>query len=158
MKKPALLCLLICFFITPGPTKAQNLRGLTGVKILVEELTDESKSLGLTSQSVRDHVLVALKRDIPKLKVSDTLSPYVYVRITSLIFGVNNDFVASNIEVHLKRPVLIGETPDLIAVKATVWDKEALMTDSTTNMASRINNEISNILTMFAADYYKDNP
>jgi hypothetical protein len=43
-------------------------------------------------------------------------------------------------------------------VIATVWEKGAILSGTASNIRSRIFEEISEDLTLFAADYYRENP
>jgi len=73
VKIPALACAVMWLFVLPEVTKAQDLGDLRHILIVIEELNKETRNLGLTEQSLSDMVLVALKRDIPKLKIDNAL-------------------------------------------------------------------------------------
>jgi len=144
--------------VVPELTKAQDLGDLQHIAILVEDLDKDSESIGLTSQSLSDMVLVGLKRDVPKLKIDD--KPQVssfYVQLTSV--EINND-IACHVAVSVTRFAMIagdsGKQNYSVAVK--VWDKGVLLTGPTSAMASRIRDRINDFVTAFAAQYYKDNP
>ena len=157
MRIPALACALICFFAVSELTKAQELKGLRRVQIEVTPLNKADKEMDLTVESLWDQTLVALKRDIPKLKIEDAATSLVSVRVTSISTGGIE--VASSVEVVLSRPVeIIADDGIKSYTLAVVWEKSSLLVGPFSNMASRIHEEISEKLTAFAAKYYKDNP
>jgi len=81
---PALTCITICFFITPRSVNAQELGDTRQIRILIEDLDDPSRATGLSTESLRDLVLVGLKRGVPKLKVTEQITNAVLdVHITS---------------------------------------------------------------------------
>jgi hypothetical protein len=83
VKISTLACVLICFLAAPESTKCQELKGLQRIDILVENLSKADEDMRLTRESLKDQTLVALKRDIPKLKIVDSpVSSSVYLQIT----------------------------------------------------------------------------
>lgn len=176
MKIPALACALLCFFAAPELTKAQGFKKLQRIHIVVEDLNNLSRDMGLTEESITNQALVALKRDIPKLKIESSLDS-IYIRITSVPIESNAgryglaSFVpvesnagryglASFVEVSLRRNVRVVGVESLRTpvIFATVWDKGAVFTGDKYGVASAIHQEIDDELRAFAAQYYKENP
>ena len=158
----ALACALMCFFAVPKSTQGQNLKGMHGVGIVIDYLGPIEKNLGLTSESLSDEILVALKRDLPKLKVElSGTSSYVYLTLASVearnpvaTFGV-----ATSVTVSLRRPVeIIGDDGRRYFTFATAWARTGIVIDSIPDVASDVRDQISKFVTALAAQYYKDNP
>jgi hypothetical protein len=172
VKISALAGVLICFLAAPELTKCQELegeelKGLQRIDVLVEALNKVDDSMGSNRESLRDQILVALKRDIPKLKIVDTftgigpVTSELYLQITSFQAFKNSvaDRIATFVELSLKRPALIiGDDGTKYFATATVWEKGTLVHDSIDHMSSRIRDQISQDMTAFAAEYYKQNP
>ena len=164
MKIPALACVLLGFFAAPTLTKAQefdDFKGLQRVGILVEELKKETTDTGLTRESLHDEILVALKRDVPKLKVVDDKALLgvfrVYLNITSV--HTATVWVAAHVQIALHRRVeIIGDDGTKYFTVATVWEDNAVLYDPVEQLPSRIRDYISQAMTEFAAEYYNENP
>ena len=161
MNIPALACALLCLFAAPELTKAQSTFGLIGLRrvwIVIQPLNKAEEGIGLDRESLKDQILVALKRDIPKLEIESSIQgSYIYLQITSAQTEPNR--VATHVAVTLTRPVkIIGDDGSKTEKFATVWEKGTLLYDTVQHMASRIRGEISQAMTAFAAQYYNDNP
>jgi hypothetical protein len=158
VKIPVLACVLLCLFAAPAFTKDQPFQALSDTAIVIEVLDSDAKSLGLSEDSLKNQVFVALKRDVPKLRIAEEhSSAYVYVNISVMACGSG---FASFVEVSLNRQVFLQDNlnPKSISIWASVWNKRSTLTGPSSTMAARINTEIANFLTDFAAQYYKDNP
>jgi len=159
VKISALTCVLICFLAAPESTKCQAFKGLQRTDIVIEDLGKVADDMGLTSESLRDQILVALKRDIPKIKIV-TMTPgesYVYLQITSLQLPARG--VAACVVVALRRYVeIIGDDGGKYFSFAAVWSREYMEVDSVDRIPSRIRDGINQAMTALAAEYYKQNP
>jgi hypothetical protein len=154
VKISALAGVLICFLATPESTKCQAFKGLQRIDILVEKVNE---SIGLNHESLKDQILVALKRDIPKLKIDESSRSWVYLQITS--FQTVQTGVATCVHVSLRRPArIIGDDGEQYFTIVTTWEKETLIYGSIDRMPSSIRDEINESMTEFAAEYYKQNP
>lgn len=181
MKISALACVLICFLGVPASTKCQGepcgsrctndlldlqnqFNGLQRIDVLVEALGEADENIGLTRESLRDQILVALKRDIPKLKIVGAftgigpVTSEVHLQIKSFQ-TLKDSAVATFVALSLKRPALvIGDDGTKYFVMATVWEKGTLLYATVDQMPSRIRDKISEGMTEFAAEYHKQNP
>jgi len=160
MRLRVIFVLMAVFVLSAAPLKAQRanaLKNLTQVSIVVEDLSDADAKIGLTRTTLESQALVAVKRDMPKVSVNDSAIGYVYVRINTLFS--NGEFVA-NVDVELKRPVtvLTEDGAPIGPSIATVWGKTVVLTGSGSDMASRVLAEVSLKITELAAAYYKANP
>jgi len=144
--------------IIPGIVKAQNrTKGLEGIDIAVEDF-DKVPGLELSEKDVESQTLVAIKRNIPKLPVGKQFAAYIYVRITPVTVDGG---VAVFVLVDLKRPSHIlrenGTDTNIFALGST-WNKGTILVGPSSTIRSRIFETISEHMTQFAADYYRENP
>jgi len=168
VKIPVLACVLLCVFAAPESTKAQKLKGLHAACIVIESPDKETEDVGLTKESLTDQIVVALKRDIPKLKIESSSQraslSCVYLEITSLETTTG---IASFVSLSLRRPVAILEEDKgnimtdpnyLNYLLAPVWNRGCLLIGGKVRHAARVRDQINQYLTALAAEYYKDNP
>lgn len=116
------------------------------------------ENIGLSLESLKDQILVALKRDIPKLKIVDdsSLTSYVHLQITSVQTATQT---ATFVSVSLGRPVeIIGDDGSNHFTFATTWKTGTLMEGPPMEMRSHVREKVSEAMTALAAAYYKDNP
>ena len=166
MKISALAGVLICFLAAPESTKCQEFKGLQNIGILIEDLDKEAANIGLTSESLRDQILVALKRDIPKLKIDSSPFPlrsYVHLQITSAPILTYAGQVALGdaafVLMSLERPTkIIGDDGTEYVAAVSAWKTGVILHDSFAEMPSSIREKISEAMTRLAAEYYKQNP
>jgi hypothetical protein len=168
VKIPALACALLCRFAAPELTKAQAeagagwsvpFKGLHRIRIEIEDLNKADEDMGPSRDSLKDQILVALKRDVSQLKID--FSPgvsYVYLQIASIPIQASHN-VVSFVHMALVRCVaIIGDDASTYLTGATIWLEDHLLYDSVDHMASRIRDRINQTMTTFAAEYYKENP
>src|ERR1700739_4585258 len=62
------------------------LRGLHEVSIFVERTGDAAQTLGVTDELLTDQVFVALKRDVPRLRLSQNKAslPFIHIEVTAI--------------------------------------------------------------------------
>jgi hypothetical protein len=134
--------------------------GLSSIDIAVEDLDRTGKEIGLTKGSIKDEILVAVKRDLPKLKIeSGPRVSLIYVVIT---VGETNTAFAASANIFLYRPVeILGDDGNKYFALGAVWKKVSLLTNNRPTlpyMSSKIHDLLSEGLTAFSAQYYTDNP
>lgn len=163
MKPPALICALFCLFVAPQLVSAQThyLADMQRIGIVIDDLDTEEKNMGLTRESLTDVVLLALKRDVPKLTINEdsmVANNDIYVRITSSMVDQHN--VVSFVEVSILRPAAIaGDSgAKVLTPSATVWSRGKLLGSPLSSMRSHIRDYLNQAVTEFAAQYNKDNP
>jgi hypothetical protein len=159
MKTVTRLVLVLAASLALAPwLAAQEFSNLTKLRITVENLDADSLRLGLTEELLKSQILIALKRDIPKVLVSASAHSMLYVNITTQPVGAG--YSAVFLSVRLERAVHVldeeGSTSQGFTV-ATVWDKGILFTGDNNTIKSRILSSLSDRLTLFAAEYYKAN-
>ena len=137
---------------------------LSEVSIVVEGLSSETRRVGLSVESLESQALVAIRRDIPSLTVTNDAIPYLYINVlviqTETVGGREIGFV-SFVKVQLKRPARIQSDDwgrELGFHMAGVWTTGGLLVGTRQSIAGQVMGEIDRNLKQFAADYYRHNP
>src|SRR6266478_2163678 len=100
------LCLL--FILGPRLNAAQELKNLHQVQIVIEDLSEiQSHAIGLSKKDLESQTLVALKRDIPRLQISDTANAIFYVNIIAAERKTTSPYVGVCLSIELSRRVKI---------------------------------------------------
>ena len=158
------IVLLASLQCEPQETKLGPLTSLRQTRVVVESLQPDAKTIGLSVESLESQMLVGLRRDISKLAVRESAHPYLYLNVAVLritTVGGRETGLSAFVNLQMKRPVTILEdvmVGEVILDLATVWQKGVLLTGSRTSMRKRVKDEINEVLTEFAADYYRQNP
>jgi hypothetical protein len=150
------LFLLLATSISPV-CYGQKFKDLKELGIVVEDLDADATNAGLTRDNLDSQTLVAIKRDIPKLKISETANSYLYIRVTTI---ADKTGCAINFFISLNRLVnVVGDGgSETGPTRAAVWDKGILLTGACGHMPSKLHEVINDEVTLFAAEYYKENP
>jgi hypothetical protein len=125
-------------------------------------------ALDIDTNLLSSLVFVAIKRDVPTIKVSNEhpqdngynqpLLGIMYVRVSCV---ADANISGCYVEVSVERAVrLLSEdgtryNGDIQQVK--VWSKETMFVGGTCPMHKQIEDSVSDMMTKFAADYYKQN-
>lgn len=157
------IVLLASLQCEPQETKAGPLTRLHQTYIGVEPLSAAAKTVGLSRKSLESQMLVGLRRDIPKLAVRESARPALYLVVTVLSTRIGGKDVAfaAVVRLQMMRPVTILEdvgVGEVTFVMATVWDIGTVLTGSRRSMRQQVKDEIDELFTEFAADYYRQNP
>src|SRR6266478_3083303 len=156
-------CTLLTLLLGSYPSHAQELKDLHQVSIVIEKLGDSEKRVGLTEEALQSQTLVALKRDLPRLEVKEDAIPFLYVNTiaTRVHFESGGDLgTALCLSIQLKRSVMVLNDDRRVigGMVTTVWETGTLLVGSSENMASRVRDKINDLMTQFAAAYYRQNP
>ena len=114
-------------------------------------------------------VFVAIKRDVPAIKISNghpgdneynqPFLGFMYVRVSCV---ADANISGCSVQVSVQRAVrLLSEDGSRLVgdiQMVTVWFKEAMFLGGTCPMHKHIEDSVSDMMTKFAADYYKQNP
>lgn len=132
------------------------MKGLNEVHVAIEDFNEDAKNLGFTEEDLTSVTLVALKREIPNLKVSENGGAMFYVRVAG--FKLSCGAVASS-EVKLFRPVMIlnDDGSNGAQTRANVWGKSWTNYTPHENIRDTVRESIREMVTEFAAEYYKQN-
>jgi hypothetical protein len=136
--------------------------------LLIEIQVGKSEAaLDVDTSLLSSLVFVAIKRDVPTIKISNgprdnaynqPLLGIMYVRVSCV---ADANISGCYVEVSVERAVkLLSEdgtryVGDFQHVK--VWSKEAMFVGGTCPMHKQIEDSVSDMMTKFAADYYKQN-
>jgi hypothetical protein len=137
--------------------------------LLIEIQVGKSEAaLDIDTSLLSSLVFVAIKRDAPTIKISNDhprdnaynqpLLGIMYVRVSCV---ADTNISGCYVEVSVERAVrLLSEdgtryVGDFQHVK--VWSKEAMFVGGTCPMHKQIEDSVSDMMTKFAADYYKQN-
>lgn len=159
------IVLLASLQCEPQETKVGPLTRLRQISILVESLTADAKTLGLSKESLESQMLVGLRRDIPRLAVHESARPYLYLNVTVLrattMEGGEFGFSAY-VFLMMLRPVTIEEDDvgvgEVTFAMAAVWHTAVLMFGTRSSIRQQVRDNLDEKLTDFAADYYRQNP
>jgi len=154
-----MLLFALLVLVVPVESVAQYgyLAKLSEVKIVVEYLGSEEKKLGLKKDEIENYVLVFLRSKLPRLVIKEAL-PFVYIRVTmrfSRQRGIKVGYFGA-VQVIITRPVYIQKTGQ--DVKADVYEKLTVINGPLKSAVSEVRETLDELLTKFAADWYRDNP
>ncbi|MGD1149118.1 MAG: hypothetical protein ABR961_14350 [Thermoanaerobaculaceae bacterium] len=105
------------------PSEMRSLRGLPGVEVVFENLTEELQGLGLNAEVLRGEVESKLRdTGVRVLTAEDQASgrPWLYVRISALKSS-NVPLVSYYVSAQLRQDVTLDRNPDL-HVGGTTWE------------------------------------
>jgi hypothetical protein len=145
-------------------TKVAPLTRLRQTSILIEDLTADGKTIGLSEKSLESQMLVGLRRDIPRLAVRENARPYLYLNVNVgrlTIDGGREIGFSACVSLQMVRPVWIQEDvgfDEVTFTMATVWDKATHVAGTRRDIRQLVKESIDEALTQFAADYYRQNP
>ena len=148
----------------PQETKVGPLTSLRQAFILVEPLPPDAKTVGLSRKSLESHLLVGLRRDIPKLAVRESALPTLYLSVTALretyVGGQESGFAVCVILKMQRLATILHDVGvgDVTLESVTVWDNGTILVGSRTSIRQQVKDSIDEMLTLFAADYYRQNP
>ncbi len=158
------IVLLASLQCEPQETKAAPLKSLSQTSILVEDLTADGKTIGLSKKSLESQMLVGLRRDIPRLAVRENAHPYLYLNVNLGRLTTEGGQVlgfSACVSLQMKRPVWIQEDvgfDEVTFTMATVWEKATHVAGTRRDIRQLVKESIDEALTLFAADYYRQNP
>lgn len=153
--------LVVLVLIAPGLLLAQKskpLKNLDQLSVVVEDLGEVGSQMGLSHESLESVALVALKHNLPNLKIDQTAASYLYIKV--LAVKTASDEVAAYVSVEMKRDVkIVRDFTDTVVDEefAPVWYRGKLLAGPRYDMASRIRQSVTDYLTEFAADYNRQN-
>ena len=158
---PMLLFALLVL-VVPVESEGQfagNLAKLTEVAIIIEDLNSEAKQLGLSKDNTRNHVLLFLRTKLPRLKVKDKTTAFIYVNIILNFLKTTRSEKSGfygTVIVHVARHATISKTK--MKVFATVWESAGTLSGPTRNANRKFKKVLDLSLTKFTANWYRDNP
>jgi len=150
-----------------APYDRSVLKDLRNLDIVIQAGKPEA-ALGVDANLLSSLVFVAIKRDVPTIKLSndhpqdnefnEPLLGFMYVEVSCV---ANANISGCRLEISVERAVrLLSEdgtryVGDIQMVK--IWSKEAMFVGGACPMHKQIEDSVSEMLTRFAADYYRQN-
>ncbi len=152
------LPLFVALFILAVPEESAGQYGglteLSDVRIVVEELSRKEKKLGLSEDQVENHVFVLLQSKLRRRLVNDSVEPYIYININVGITD-GGDYYGT-VKVDIYRQVTINKTGKIFL--ASVWSGDISLTGPQRDAVNHVRSLLDQLLTIFAAAWYRDNP
>ena len=148
MRVAALVLALIGCFATSPCAKCQQFKDVTEIKIVVENLSDEVKSLGFTKKGLADEMGGVLKRELPELKFNKIADSSIYISI-----GVmeGDGCEAAVVYVSFRRSVRLANQ----LVYADLWHNETMLMGPS-KMDERLRRSVDETITSLAAAFRQD--
>lgn len=110
----------------PASGEDMSLKGIRGVMVVVEDLSEGTLKLGLTKEAIRTDVELKLRLAGIRILAANPGEPYLYINVNVLPSGA-----VANVSVALTQPVKLIRDPG-IEVLADTWGHEILITHPTT--------------------------
>jgi hypothetical protein len=153
----------LCFAAPSFPfTRADTLRGLEGIEVLVEEFKPEAEDFITVIQVQSDvesklrHAGIRILTKEENEKMQPLRKPYLYIKLTSYKPPTRRDVLPFNVEVSLKQKVRLechSESSDKSFYSAT-WAKSSVSVVSFRN-PSEIRDVINELTDLFIKAYLK---
>jgi len=156
-----LLCLVLFILAVPRESVGQGgvLAELNAIDIVVMDLTSFEKRLGLSKEAISNQVLVLLRSKVPRLIVTDTANSVVFIDVSVDAIRTTQDSNFGHygyVVVSIGRQVTIMETGRFGG--GFIWLQHAGFNGPQPNLHGNINMALDQLLTAFAAAWYRDNP
>ncbi len=136
------------------PSEVRSLRGLSGVEVVIENLTDEMQGLGLNAEQLRGEVQSRLQESgIRVLTADDQASgrPWLYVRI-SAFKSSNVPLVSYYVSAQLRQDVTLDRSPDL-HLGAITWDVGAGGLAGVSVIVEAVRGTVQNLAEKFSTEF-----
>ena len=161
-----LVCVgIVGLLLSSGRAGAQDieysratLRGLAGVRVLVENIDQDAQADGLTQQQLQTAVELQLRKEgIPVLSMTQMPgTPYLYVTVTAHK-DQRRSFYHYCFRVELHQEVLLARAPDIRAF-ATTWSLGGIAGIGSEALSGAVRANILNYVEQFIHAYLSENP
>jgi hypothetical protein len=123
-------------------------------------MDEHGMAFHLDGASLNAQAVVSIKRNIPKMSVSDgtgASGAFIYVNTMCVPAGAG---VSCAMTVSFNRSVMVvtDNLKPIGYMMARVWHTGSILSGDSGSMAGRLRDELDRFLTKFAADYYQANP
>jgi len=157
-----MLLVLLGALLSGKPISAQAPVNLTNLRELTLSVgaNEYATSIGLTQETVGNEIFVGIKRDLPRLKLVETAGSSNFLLVVNCI-EVTTGHAACDVRVELRRPAdVVAEDGKSIIMRgmASVWGKDHLFSGGSAQISARIHEYLSQMMTEFAGEYYRQNP
>jgi hypothetical protein len=156
--------MLTCGVLASGVEDHQalaSLRGLTGVRVLVEQLRPEVEQQGLAVGVIQNDVELRLRKaGIQVLSESEMMRtagmPYLYVNVNIKAGQPNWGF---SVDVELKQTVRLSRPPNVQLVGISTWSTGRAGGYGPSSMVPRaVRDDLADLVDQFANDFLRMNP
>ena len=140
------------------PSEVRSLRGLPGVEVVVENLTEDLQALGLSGEQLRGEVESRLRESGIRVLTSDDRAPgrpWLYFRVLALKSS-NVPLVSFFVTVQLRQDVTLDRNPDF-HVGASTWDLRAGGLAGVSAIVSALHTTTQDLVDRFSADFLTAN-
>lgn len=160
MRKKSYAILLIIFWVTLIGKNAlaeeilkeyKLLKGIEKVNVVVGELTEDAKKIGLTEERIQTVTELRLRKEgIEVIEILESTSPGICLYISIGVVGG-----AFSVSLGLNEAVYLERMPEVETIAAT-WHRG--LTGTHGNSSDYIVTALSALIDQFLNDYYKANP
>lgn len=158
-----LFLLLAFMFMFPVQSSAQtfklqNLAALRAVHVVVEDIGQDGKDLGITEEDLKAHLIVLLRNKVPKLSVKASAWEYIYLNVTLNFSEVGERKVGfhGNVELEVVRPGTIEGIRGTTLLE--VWKRGMLIGGPLNSVSMMVRENVERLVTLLAADWLQANP
>jgi len=140
------------------PSEVRSLRGLPGVEVVVENLTEEMQGSGLDADILRGEVQSRLRESGIRVLTAEDQTPgrpWLYVRISALKSS-NVPLVSYYVSAQLRQDVTLDRNPDL-HVGGTTWDIGAEGLAGNGVIVEAVRGSVRDLAEKFATDFLSVN-
>ena len=159
----------------------EDLQAIRGVRILVEDMPKGAEEEHITREMLSDQILVALRRQAPRLEIQPGSAHRFPTLYTLLELVVNATIYAGHLSLEVRRPAelligydndlcgqtfLVGPSADQTAPPACkrvfapvpVWTDQYVLLGPRGGAASHVERLLGELLEHFLAEYNRANP
>ncbi len=157
---PMLLFALLVLVVPVESEGYAELAKLNEVSIVVAAFDRDAKELlTLNENDIKNQIFVFLRSKLPNLKVKETSlsSAMIAVNLGKIPAHGRTTVYYGEILLKVFRPVTIKKTGGL-TYNAAVWSRSAILAGPPDSATGNVREYLDQLLTIFAADWYRDNP
>ena len=130
-----------------------TLRGINAIHVIVEGINPDAVKDGLSIDQLKTDAELRLRK--AGIVVSDTSSPYVYVRVT-LVKAVGSNQYAYDCHVSLEQ--IITVKANQVVTMAATWSRGTVGLAGSQRMTRVVRDEVSDLVDEFANAFLSVNP
>jgi predicted secreted protein len=143
-----------------GRLEHGSLAGLQGVVVVVEQVGQEAKRYGLTSEELQAETELQLRENgIKVFSAQEHLQapemPFLYISV-NVVIRAGAEFVASNVHVAFKQAILLKRDPTK-GCMATTWEAEKISTYKADELKD-VREDLKALVDQFINAYLAVNP
>jgi len=136
------------------PSEVRSLRGLSGVEVVIENLTEEERALGLKAEQLQGDVQSRLRESGIRVLTSDDRAPgrpWLYMRVFTLK-STSVPLVSFFVVAQLHQDATLERNPDS-HLGATTWDAGAGGLAGLGAIAEAVSGTVRDLAEKFSGDF-----